>query len=324
MGAEYSSERLTACNPEEIADIVASVGTSYGSYRQVIVSNGVSGVVIADCKNEGELLELLSDLGISKLHTKILLSHFRRIFLSGPNISEFTSLASSARASSFSSPAVTSFVTPANASCNSASSSSSSSTSSITPPVSDNVGDPGLPDISDMRLLPVVPPPPPPRSSLPPPPPPRRNLPPLPPSSPVASARSLVTFVSPPPSNDGHSIVPSSVNAVLSPPPSLVNLRSPLPHLFTFLSHDWGRDELNRNNHDRVCQVSEGLRKRGIYTWLGNGEMIDNDIYYKVTENIKKTSCVIIFVTNRYVGKVNKALEVGNVSEIIRDNCKVS
>jgi len=31
-----------------------------------------------------------------------------------------------------------------------------------------------------------------------------------------------------------------------------------------FFTHDWGNDELGRNNHRRVVQLAENLKKRGL------------------------------------------------------------
>jgi repressor of nif and glnA expression len=41
----------------------------------------------------------------------------------------------------------------------------------------------------------------------------------------------------------------------------------------TFLTHDWGRDELGRDNHARVSFVNGELKKRGYSTWFDSDKM---------------------------------------------------
>lgn len=35
-----------------------------------------------------------------------------------------------------------------------------------------------------------------------------------------------------------------------------------------FLTHNWRKDELDRNNHDRVSTINEELKILGYQTWL--------------------------------------------------------
>jgi len=68
-----------------------------------------------------------------------------------------------------------------------------------------------------------------------------------------------------------------------------------------FLSHDWGIDG---NNHRRVRQVSEALKSRGLVTWIDEERLV-NEIDEKIIDGIDHAECMLIFVTENYVTKVN-------------------
>eukprot|EP00599_Poterioochromonas_sp_BG-1_P004892 CAMPEP_0173141388 /NCGR_PEP_ID=MMETSP1105-20130129/5467_1 /TAXON_ID=2985 /ORGANISM="Ochromonas sp., Strain BG-1" /LENGTH=1200 /DNA_ID=CAMNT_0014054587 /DNA_START=163 /DNA_END=3761 /DNA_ORIENTATION=+ len=71
-----------------------------------------------------------------------------------------------------------------------------------------------------------------------------------------------------------------------------------------FLTHDWGFDILGRNNHSRVAKINEALKARGILTWFDNDRM-EGNIVQKMCDGIDKTSLALVFVTQRYIEKVN-------------------
>ena len=48
-----------------------------------------------------------------------------------------------------------------------------------------------------------------------------------------------------------------------------------------FLTHDWGHDELGRDNHERVKRVHSRLRAHGVASWFDEEEM-RGDINQKV------------------------------------------
>ena len=83
-----------------------------------------------------------------------------------------------------------------------------------------------------------------------------------------------------------------------------------------FLTHDWGNDELKRNNHQRVGKINEALKKRGYKTWFDEEMMVGN-INKVMTNGIEGSKTVIAFITNRYLEKVNGDGEQGD-----DDNCK--
>mmetsp|Transcript_37643 Transcript_37643/g.94374 ORF Transcript_37643/g.94374 Transcript_37643/m.94374 type:complete len:518 (-) Transcript_37643:436-1989(-) len=82
-----------------------------------------------------------------------------------------------------------------------------------------------------------------------------------------------------------------------------------------FLTHDWGEDELGRNNHERVARINEELKKQGLVTWF-DGERMQGSIVDQMSSGIDSSHTVVAFVTQRYVQKV---AQTGNP----RDNCKL-
>lgn len=94
---------------------------------------------------------------------------------------------------------------------------------------------------------------------------------------------------------------------------SVDNRPRSLPHL-VFLTHDWGKDELDRQNHERVKKVNQILQAEGIKTWFDE-ERLQGNIRYQMAEGIENSYAMVVFVTRRYMEKVNS---LDN-----RDNCKV-
>lgn len=82
-----------------------------------------------------------------------------------------------------------------------------------------------------------------------------------------------------------------------------------------FLTHDWGMDELNRNNHERVSKVNKLLQAMNIRTWFDE-ERMEGNVRNQMARGIESTEIAVVFITQRYRDKVN-----GNDN---RDNCKVS
>lgn len=71
-----------------------------------------------------------------------------------------------------------------------------------------------------------------------------------------------------------------------------------------FLSHNWGTDEEGRDNHERVALINEALNKLGYCTWFDE-EDLTGDIDDKIAKGIEQTKCVIVFMTQKYLEKVN-------------------
>lgn len=81
-----------------------------------------------------------------------------------------------------------------------------------------------------------------------------------------------------------------------------------------FLTHNWGKDELNRNNHYRVSLINKELKKLGYKTWFDDDRMTGK-ISEQMCKGIERTQGMIVFVTQRYHDKVN--------GENPNDNCKL-
>ena len=71
-----------------------------------------------------------------------------------------------------------------------------------------------------------------------------------------------------------------------------------------FLSHNWGTDEVGRDNHERVALINKALIKLGYCTWFDE-EVLSGDIVDQITKGIEQTKCVIVFMTQKYLNKVN-------------------
>ena len=81
-----------------------------------------------------------------------------------------------------------------------------------------------------------------------------------------------------------------------------------------FLSHNWGTDELGRDNHRRVLIINKELKRMGYKTWFDE-DQLRGDIDKQMAKGIEQTKCVIVFITQKYYDKVN--------GEIPDDNCNL-
>ncbi|KAF0720462.1 Aste57867_288 [Aphanomyces stellatus] len=81
-----------------------------------------------------------------------------------------------------------------------------------------------------------------------------------------------------------------------------------------FLSHDWGQDSENRDNHKRVAKVNAFLKERGVRSWFDEEQMGGN-IVKAMANGIEESSVALIFVTHRYQTKVN--------GDNANDNCQL-
>jgi hypothetical protein len=71
-----------------------------------------------------------------------------------------------------------------------------------------------------------------------------------------------------------------------------------------FLSHDWGKDELGRDNHDRVAHVNSQLQAAGVRTWI-DSEQMRGAINNRMAEGIAGSSVVLCFLTQNYIAKAS-------------------
>ena len=64
-----------------------------------------------------------------------------------------------------------------------------------------------------------------------------------------------------------------------------------------FVTHDWGEDELKRNNHLRAAKLNKALQTtKGIKTWFDE-EQMKGDIKEKMADGIIFASFIIILIT---------------------------
>ena len=83
-----------------------------------------------------------------------------------------------------------------------------------------------------------------------------------------------------------------------------------------FLSHNWGKDVLLRDNHNRVKIVKDILNKFGWLTWFDEDDMGWN-IDGSMLSGIKSCDVALVFITTRYLRKI----EENCINPNNRDNC---
>ncbi|EQC26587.1 hypothetical protein SDRG_15527 [Saprolegnia diclina VS20] len=81
-----------------------------------------------------------------------------------------------------------------------------------------------------------------------------------------------------------------------------------------FLTHDWGTDEAGRDNHARVSKINDVLKANGLVTWFDADRMSGN-IKKQMGHGIENSALVAVFITQRYMEKVNGANQ--------NDNCQL-
>jgi len=82
-----------------------------------------------------------------------------------------------------------------------------------------------------------------------------------------------------------------------------------------FLSHDWGIDELGRNNHERVSKINSLLKSKGCKTWFDE-EQMRGSIASKMAKGVADSTAFVVFLTKNYI---LKASGLGSKGE--DDNC---
>ena len=80
-----------------------------------------------------------------------------------------------------------------------------------------------------------------------------------------------------------------------------------------FFSHDWGKDQLGRDNHDRVVKIFRALADLGIVGWLDE-EYMQGDIDKAMCQGIDESVLFVLFITKRYLYKT--------ASDNEQDNCQ--
>lgn len=76
-----------------------------------------------------------------------------------------------------------------------------------------------------------------------------------------------------------------------------------------FASHDWGT---NGANHAKVAEVVAALRREGIEVWFDADDMKGN-ILDAMCDGINTSDVVLVFVTRKYIAKVESGSDSDNV-----------
>ena len=63
-----------------------------------------------------------------------------------------------------------------------------------------------------------------------------------------------------------------------------------------FVTHDWGIDELDRNNHERAKLLNKTVQSKNIKTWFDEEQMV-GDVKEKMEEGIFFAAFVAVLVT---------------------------
>lgn len=85
-----------------------------------------------------------------------------------------------------------------------------------------------------------------------------------------------------------------------------------------FLSHAWGKDTLDRDNHARVRTLARRLRELGWKVWLDENEITSGHLISQLGAGIKGCDCFLVCLTAQYCEK----LEVSSARlSSVNDNC---
>ena len=83
-----------------------------------------------------------------------------------------------------------------------------------------------------------------------------------------------------------------------------------------FISHAWGKDDLDRDNHKRCRELCDTLILKGYTVWIDQYDMYGN-IDSAIMKGINNCNVVIICLTEKYCNKINNAVN----HQTPNDNC---
>ena len=83
-----------------------------------------------------------------------------------------------------------------------------------------------------------------------------------------------------------------------------------------FISHNWGKDLLNRDNHLRCKELADKLIKNKFTVWFDSYDLFGN-IDSAITNGINNCKIVLICLTFKYIDKINNSCN----NQKIKDNC---
>ena len=83
-----------------------------------------------------------------------------------------------------------------------------------------------------------------------------------------------------------------------------------------FISHAWGNDGLERDNHERCKLLYHKLTEKNYSAWIDDNEMYGN-IDYAIMKGINNAKAIIVCLTETYCNKINNAV----IYNLPNDNC---
>lgn len=83
-----------------------------------------------------------------------------------------------------------------------------------------------------------------------------------------------------------------------------------------FISHAWGKDELDRDNHERCKIIANKLINNGYTVWIDSNEIYGN-IDSSIIKGINNCKIVLVCLTKRYCDKINNCA----TNQLSNDNC---
>ena len=83
-----------------------------------------------------------------------------------------------------------------------------------------------------------------------------------------------------------------------------------------FISHAWGKDELDRDNHERCKILADKLIQDGYSVWVDANDLHGN-IDSSIMKGINNCKIVLICLTKRYCDKINTCA----LNQLSNDNC---
>ena len=78
-----------------------------------------------------------------------------------------------------------------------------------------------------------------------------------------------------------------------------------------FITHDWGKDELGRDNHVRASLLNTRLQALGFSTWFDE-DQLTGDINQQMARGIDHARVVVVCITKRYLSKVDGRGSLGD------------
>lgn len=83
-----------------------------------------------------------------------------------------------------------------------------------------------------------------------------------------------------------------------------------------FISHAWGKDELDRDNHERCKLIAQKLIDNGYTVWIDSNDLYGN-IDSSIMKGINNCKIVLVCLTRKYCDKINNCA----INQLSNDNC---